>query len=77
MQLAQDVGAYIVDVRASKKDFQISAILAMVRKLAGSLSSKREASWEAVSEVILQSIQEASDLVPTALEPESVIKSKL
>jgi dynactin 1 len=72
---------HLSDVRSSKSAFQLSKVLSMVNQTATSTVPKNMkpgiSAWDAVGESITQLAQEASSLLPLALEPENVAKSKL
>lgn len=77
-ELAQSVNGYLADVRAAKHPFQLGGILAIVHEIATATMSRREAtipSWDDVSSSLLQLIKDASDILPTVMENENVIKS--
>jgi dynactin 1 len=72
---------HLSDVRSSKSTLQLPTVLSFVDQTAASTVAKNmksgASSWEAVAESIAQVIQEASQLLPQALETENITKSKL
>ena len=76
-QLAQTVIPHLNDLRNSKGALRAEKIETMVRESATSSFGKEhssEASWTTAGEVIAQLVQEASAVVPLALEPENMMK---
>lgn len=72
------MNSYLADVRAAKHPFQLGGVMSIVREIAIATMSRKDASvpsWDAVSESLLQLIQDISALLPVAMESESVIKS--
>lgn len=71
---------HISDARGSKSPFQLSTVLSYVRQTAGSTICKDRkdgsTSWEAIGEAIASIVQEVGNMLPVALEPENVMKSK-
>lgn len=79
-QLAQRVMPHLGDVRSAKAPFQLSAVLSFVKQIAASTVGKGKKgevpSWESVGDFFTQVVQEASRLLPLALEAENVVKSE-
>ena len=71
---------HLSDVRSSKSTLQLPTVLSFVNQTAASTVAKNVKSgvsaWDAVGESISEVIQEASKLLPLALETENVTKSK-
>ena len=78
LQLAHSVLPYLNSVQNSKGTLQIKTVLDFVRQNALTLSpdQKDSSPWDIVSNVVKSITQEASAVVPIALEPENVMKSK-
>ncbi|EJD45781.1 hypothetical protein AURDEDRAFT_87692 [Auricularia subglabra TFB-10046 SS5] len=76
IQLAQKVGAHLAELRASKAPLKLTAIVGFVRELAIAHSSSLEGSpsWEVLTDIMKQLVQDAGALVPVALESENVVK---
>ncbi|PCH34381.1 dynactin [Wolfiporia cocos MD-104 SS10] len=78
ISLAQQVMPHLGDVRSAKAPFKLSAVLSFVRQTAASTVAKGRtddvSSWDAVAEFFSQVVQEASKLLPVALESENVVK---
>ena len=78
-QLAQAVGAYLGDVRASKETFSHLRILSLVREVNQSTSTVRadgDSVWNGISETLSLLVREIASFVPVAMEAENVIKGK-
>jgi dynactin 1 len=71
---------HLSDARSAKSSFQLTTILAYVKQIASSTVAKDirpgESAWEAIGASISQLIQEGSKLLPSAMEPENVVKGK-
>lgn len=71
---------HLGDARAEKTPFHLAAVLSIVKATAESTVAKKMkpgmSPWDAVGEAMLQIVQEGSDLLPLALEAESVTKSE-
>lgn len=71
---------HLSDVRSSKTSFQLATVLSFVKQTAASTVAKDTKSgmscWEAVGESIAELVQDGTRLLPLALEPENVLKSK-
>ncbi|KAI0931161.1 hypothetical protein AcW2_000104 [Taiwanofungus camphoratus] len=78
ISLAQRVMPHLGDVRSAKAPFQLSAVLSFVKQIAASTVGKGKKgevpSWESVGDFFTQVVQEASRLLPLALEAENVVK---
>jgi len=77
--LAQSINGYLADARAAKHPFQLGGVMSIVREIATATMSRKDTtvpSWDAVSNTILQLIQDISALFPVAMESESVLKSR-
>ncbi|KAG9118459.1 hypothetical protein FRC07_007022, partial [Ceratobasidium sp. 392] len=75
IQLAQRIGAYLADVRAQKHDFQLAAVLALVREtVAETLGQRTTASWEAVGQLVTSLIKDANAAIEPAMEAENAFK---
>ncbi|KZT73394.1 hypothetical protein DAEQUDRAFT_762303 [Daedalea quercina L-15889] len=77
--LAQEVGPYLDDkVRGDKEQFKLTNVLSYVQQTASaSVAQKRNdgvSSWEAVADYIAQVMQEATKVLPAAMETENVLK---
>jgi dynactin 1 len=80
-QLAQQVGQYIGDVRGAKETFRVSNIILFVREIVHSTVSNGRADgtgsiWNGIVDTLMQLVQESGSVVPAAMEPENVIKSR-
>lgn len=71
---------HLADVRGQKTPFQLASVLSFVKDIAASTVGKQRkdgiSSWEAVADYFTQVSQEASRLLPLALEAENTLKSK-
>lgn len=71
---------HLSDVRSDKTAFQLTTVLGYVKQTAETTVAKNlkpgMSPWEAVGELILQLVQEGSNLLPLALETESITKSE-
>ncbi|KAG8856780.1 hypothetical protein FRB96_006284 [Tulasnella sp. 330] len=72
--LAQEIGAYVADVRAQKHSFQLSSVLALVRKVVGGVFSNKTSPWKAVAEAIKNVAEDMAALLPLTSEPENIVK---
>ncbi|KAG9015752.1 hypothetical protein FRB93_012317 [Tulasnella sp. JGI-2019a] len=72
--LAQEIGAYVSDVRAQKHSFQLSAVLALVRKVVGGVFGNKTSPWKAVAEAIGNVAEDVATLLPLTIDPENVVK---
>ena len=72
---------HLSDVRGDKTPFQLATVLSYVKQTAETTLAKNlgpgMSPWDAVGESILELVQEGSNLLPLALENESVAKSKI
>lgn len=71
---------HLSDARSAKSSFQLTTVLAYVKQIASSTVAKDirpgESVWEAIGTYIGQLIQEGSQLLPSAMESENVLKSE-
>ena len=71
---------HLGDARGEKTPFHFGTVLSIVKATAESTVAKKMkpgmSPWNAVGEAMLQIVQEGSDLLPLALEAESVTKSR-
>ncbi|KAH7920934.1 hypothetical protein BV22DRAFT_1097308 [Leucogyrophana mollusca] len=78
ISLAQQVIPHLSDARSAKSSFQLATILSYAKQMAMSTVAKDmrpgASHWEAVSDSILQLVQECNKLLPLALEGENVYK---
>lgn len=69
---------HLSDVRAAKGPFQLTTILAIVKQTAASTVAKDlkpgASVWEAVSQHVLQLVEDGNKLLPLTLEQENVQK---
>lgn len=71
---------HLGDARSGKTPFHLGTVLSIVKATAESTVAKKMkpgiTPWDAVGEAMLQINQEGSDLLPLALEAESVTKGE-
>jgi dynactin 1 len=71
---------HISDARSSKAPFELAKILSLVQQAASATVGKSKpsslAAWEAVGNYVAHVIQEINALLPLAMEPENITKSK-
>jgi dynactin 1 len=72
---------HLSDVREEKTPFQLATVLLYVKQTAETTVAKDlkpgMSPWDAVGQSILELVQEGSNLLPLALETESVTKRKI
>ncbi|KAG1884496.1 uncharacterized protein F5891DRAFT_990231, partial [Suillus fuscotomentosus] len=81
ISLAQQVIPHLSDARSAKAPFQLATVLSYARQTATSTVAKDmkpgTSCFEAVGEAIAQLSAECNKLLPLAMEPENVFKSRL
>jgi dynactin 1 len=70
---------HLSDARSAKSSFQLTTVLTFVKQIATSTVAKDLKpggnAWEAVGTSISQLLEQGSKLLPSAMEPENVLKS--
>lgn len=77
LQLAQRIGGYVEDVRASKGSLELSTILTFLADITLEVTGEADsASWDLVAGFVARLGQEAAALLPTLMDQEQVLKSE-
>ncbi|OBZ68564.1 Dynactin, isoform [Grifola frondosa] len=78
ISLAQLVMPHLSDVRSAKSPFKLPTLLSFVKQIAASTVGKQRkddlSSWESVAGFFSQVVQDASKILPLALEAENTLK---
>ncbi|KZT02085.1 dynactin [Laetiporus sulphureus 93-53] len=78
ISLAQQIMPHLSDVRSAKAPFQLSSVLSFVKQTAASTVGKGKkddvSPWDTVTNFFTQMVQEATSLLPLALESENTLK---
>lgn len=77
IQLAQRIGGYSADIRASKEPLRLDTILGFLQEITADARQGTDlAPWDVVAGFVARLGQEAAVILPTMMEQEHVFKGK-